>query len=401
MNLLERAALDTGLKISKPEITEHFFPLPFSEYIILQPDAKFDSRKYSYWDEVLKLIAPYFIQKRLSVVTVGAPGELEINGTYNLVGKTTVNQLAYLIKNSKLVVGPDSMACHMAGHYNVPIVALYPNMYPDQSKPYFGDKSIQRFIEPDRGDLKPSYSAQENPKQIDKIKPETIAKSILELLQIFHSPFYETLHIGQHYKTRLIQGVPDQVVTLDGLGVDSLIVRMDFLHNEDNLAEQLKTCRCSIITKRPIHEDIIKTFKKQIIEVIYEIDEEYSLDFVKCLQKNGINYVLFTYKDENWLNPIKLKFFDYKMVNLKDRITKESIGLSGVELNNLHYKSNGYILSKSKIYTSKAAWLLDISIPNFDQNVSHAIDSSEFWNETESFFIFKNKSAFKLEDIRL
>jgi len=411
MNLLERAALDTGLKISKPEITEHFFPLPFSEYIVLQADAKFDSRKYSYWDEVLKLLAPTFIEKRLSVVTVGSPGELEINGTYNLVGKTTINQLAYIIRNSQLVVGPDSMACHIAGSYDVPLVALYPNMYPDQSRPYFGDKNKQVFIEPDRKDLKPSYSAQENPRLIDWIKPEVIAESILKLLNLNAPKFNETLYIGQYYKNRLIQNVPDQVVNLDGLGVDSLIQRMDFLHNEDNLAKQLSICKCSIITKRPINERLITEFKKQIVEVVYEIDEAYDMNFVKLLQKNGINYVLFTYKDEEWLNPIKLDFFDYKMVNLKPRITKDSIAeTKDIPISSLIYKSNGFILSNGKIYTSKATWLIDAPIPNFEQNTCKAVDSSEFWNESESFYILKSDNfinltnlskSFRLEDIKL
>jgi hypothetical protein len=413
MNLLERAALDTGLKIAKPSITEHFFPLPFDKYIILQADARFESRKYEYWPEVLSLIVPELSKNNIQVVSVGAPGEQSVSDTYNLVGQTTLNQLAYLIKNAKLVVGPDSFCCHLAGTYDVPLVGLYPNMYHEQSQPYFGDKEKQIFLEPDRKDLKPSYSAVEQPKTINWIKPEVIAESILKLLNLTRIEFDKTLYIGQYYVKKLIENVPDQVVALDGLGVDSIIERMDFLHNEDNLAEQLKIGKASIITKRPINFDLIKALKGNIVEVIYEIDEEHDISFVDCLQKNGVNYILFTYKSKEWLDPIKLNYFDYKMINLKTPITKESIPeVKEINSDELIFKSNKFTLSKGKIYLSKAHWLIDRPTTHFQKNMDRVIDSGEFWNESESFYFLKgsgnnelnstnNVKQFKLEDIVL
>lgn len=413
MNLLERAALDTGLKITKSTITEHFFPLPFSDYVVLQADARFESRKYEYWVEVLTLIGPILGAKGIQIVTVGAPGELILNGTHSLVGKTTINQLAYVIKHSKLVFGPDSLSLHLAGVYDVPLVGLYPNMYHEQSQPYFGNKDKQVFLEPDRKGAKPTYSAIEQPKTINNIKPEVIAESVLKLLDISHEEFPKSLFFGQYYTRKIIENVPDQVIGLEGLGVDNIIVRMDFLHNEDNLAEQLKISKCSIITKRPINPELIKTFKTQIVEVVYEIDEEYSLEFVDCLQKAGLNYVLFTYKNDEWLNPIKLDFFDYRMVNSKSRMDKSSIPeLKEVPVNEILFKSNKLTLSKGKIYLSKAHWLSDQPTPNFQTTTGRAIDSSEFWGESESLYFMKGQKApessltegsksFRLEDIRL
>lgn len=411
MNLLERAALDTGLKITRSAITEHFFPLPFSDYVVLQADARFESRKYEYWVEVLTLIGPILTEKGIQIVTVGAPGELILNGTHCLVGKTTINQLAYIIKNSKLVFGPDSLSLHLAGHYNVPFVGLYPNMFHEQSQPYFGNKLQQICLEPLRKGLKPSYSAVEQPKTINWIKPETIAAHVLSLLGLGESVFPQSLFFGQYYTRKIIENVPDQVVGVEGLGVDNIIMRMDFLHNEDILAEQLQKSKCSIITKRPINPELIKAFKTQIVEVVYEIDEEYSLEFVDCLQKAGLNYVLFTYKNDEWLNPIKLDFFDYRMVNSKGRMTKDSISeLKDIPVNEILFKSNKFTLSKGKIYLSKSHWLIDCPTPNFQTNTGRAIDSSEFWGESESLYFLRGQPAptltndqktFRLEDIKL
>lgn len=413
MNLLERSSLDSGLKITKPEIIEHFFPLPFNNYIVLQADAKFESRKYEYWIEVLALIGPELNKKDIKIVTIGAPGEITIHGTYDLVGKTTINQLAYIIRNSKLVLAPDSLSCHFAGMYNVPLVGLYSNMYPEQSQPYFGDKSKQIFLEPDRKGQKPTYSAIEHPKTINWIKLEVIAASVLNLLNLEHEKFDETLYIGQYYTKKIIENVPDQVITLEGLGIDTIIERMDFLHNEDNLAEQLKLSKASIITKRPINHNLIRSFKDKIIEVIYEIDEKHDISFVDCLQKNGINYVLFTYKTESWLNPIKLDYFDYRMINIKNVITKNDIPeIKDIDSAKIIFKSNKFTLSRGKIYLSKAHWLTDRFTPSFQENTDRVIDSNEFWNESESFYLLKGQNvsnldltkgqkSFRLEDIRL
>lgn len=413
MNLLERAALDTGLKITKGTITEHFFPLPFSDYVVLQADARFESRKYEYWVEVLTLIGPILTEKGIQIVTVGAPGELILNGTHSLVGKTTINQLAYIIKNSKLVFGPDSLSLHLAGHYDIPLVGLYPNMFHEQSQPYFGSKDKQIFLEPDRKGQKPTYSAVEQPKTINFIKPEKIAESILKLLGVEPPEFPKSLFFGQYYNRKIIENVPDQTISLEGLGVDNIIVRMDFLHNEDNLAEQLKLSKCSIITKRPINHDLIRTFKTQIVEVVYEIDEEYSIEFINCLQKAGINYILFTYKDNEWLNPIKLEFFDYKMVHSKPKTDKKDIPeVKDIPSNEIIFRSNKLTLSAGKIYLSKAHWLSNCPTPNFQTNTARIIDSQEFWGESDALYFMRGQKApdstlterqksFKLEDIRL
>jgi hypothetical protein len=47
MHILEQYALNCGVSISKPYISEEFFPLPFEKYITLHPKGKFPSISYS------------------------------------------------------------------------------------------------------------------------------------------------------------------------------------------------------------------------------------------------------------------------------------------------------------------------------------------------------------------
>ena len=59
MHLLEQYALSCGLKIGKPFLYDHFYPLPNSnKYITIQKEAKFPSRTYKYWQSVIDLLYP-------------------------------------------------------------------------------------------------------------------------------------------------------------------------------------------------------------------------------------------------------------------------------------------------------------------------------------------------------
>ena len=59
MHQVESYALACGAKIDKPFLYEHYFPTPSGvEYITLQKEAKFPSRQYKYWQQVVDLIYP-------------------------------------------------------------------------------------------------------------------------------------------------------------------------------------------------------------------------------------------------------------------------------------------------------------------------------------------------------
>ena len=114
------------------------------------------------------------------------------------------------------------------------------------------------LLEPDRSKRKPSYSAEENPKTINEINPDDIAGAVLNLLGIKYDKKFKTIKKGVHYNAPIIQLVPDCLINVSQLGVDSVIVRMDLNHNEQALAEQLKVSKCSVVTEKPINLELLK-----------------------------------------------------------------------------------------------------------------------------------------------
>ncbi len=76
-------------------------------------------------------------------IIVGAPGEEEhsshiysINNTLiNMVGKTTLRELCYIIKRADLVISPDTSIIHLAQAMNVPLIALFGPTPPQRCGP--------------------------------------------------------------------------------------------------------------------------------------------------------------------------------------------------------------------------------------------------------------------------
>lgn len=67
---------------------------------------------------------------------------VSIKGVTDLIGKTTIYEAVYLMKNyANLVLAVDSSILHIAGYLNIPIVAFFGPTHPDRSAP-FSDKFV-------------------------------------------------------------------------------------------------------------------------------------------------------------------------------------------------------------------------------------------------------------------
>ena len=58
MHLLETYSLNCGAKIDRPFIYESYFPNPIENYILIQTETQFDSRNYSFWQDVIDIVFP-------------------------------------------------------------------------------------------------------------------------------------------------------------------------------------------------------------------------------------------------------------------------------------------------------------------------------------------------------
>lgn len=387
MHILESYATSCGLKIGKPSIVEKFFPLPFDRYITLHGFAKFNSRCYDYWEEVLDFVSPILEENGIKVLQVGGKDEPKLHNCVNLNGQTSINQLAYVVRKSLLHVGVDSFPIHLASGYTK-ILGLYPNMHPSHSGPYWSAEADFTLIEPDRQGRKPSYAANETPKVINNIKPEYIANKIFEALGLNQRIGLKTVMRGPKFNKINIETIPDSVVEING--VSTLIVRMDILHDERFLFEQLKKTKCNIVTKKPINVEMLKNFKSRIDQIVYFLNADHDPLFVKALQKMGLNYVLISELSPEETNKLKFDYLDFGIINQKlDPNPQDVEKLRDVGVENLVYKSNKFLVSSGKIYPSIAAYKKGIPIPSLKPEYCKVIDSKEFWEDIENFYLFK------------
>lgn len=381
MRLLDTYATNTGSKIDKPFIYPKFFPIPLDKYVTLQSQTPYDSRNYSYWQEVINLIHPYLIKSNIHIIQLGLKDEKHLNGTINLLGQTNLNQLAYIIQNSVLHFGPDSLCVHLASYYEKPIVALYSISNPNVAGPHFGDKNKHILLKGYErvGNKKPSYSQVESPKSIDTIKPEEIAKAILDLINIEYKPLPETLYFGSEYNIKTFEIIPDENLDVNSIPIENPIIRMDYYFNEKTFERIISLKKSIVFTNKPIKKDLIQKYKKNINQLIYIIDENNDINFVKLLKNNSINYVLLSFLEEDVLNKYKLDYMDYNLIVNRKYKTKEDTNIK--DINNLHYSSSKVIHSSKGQFISKYDWIHGIG--------DKVVEDPDFWKESDNFYIFK------------
>ena len=381
MRLLDTYATNTGSKIDKPFIYTKFFPLPLGKYITLQAQTPYDSRNYSYWQEVVEILLPYLSKEKIHLVQVGTQDERPLNGSINLLGQTNINQLAYVIENSTLHFGADSFCVHLASYFDKPIVSIYSISNPNVAGPHFGNKNKHILLKGYErvGNKKPSYSQVESPKSIDAIKPEEIAKSILQLLNIKYNDVPETIFFGTDFNVKSFEIIPDEILDPNSIPVENPIVRMDYYFNEKALEEIISTKKSIVFTNKPIKKDIIEKYKHNINQLIYIVEEDNDVNFVKLLKNNSVNYVLLSFLPEEILNNFKLHYMDYNLIVNRKHKTKEDTKIEDV--NNLYYKSCRTLFSSKGKFMSKYDWI--------NGNNNKVVDDPDFWKEADNFYIFK------------
>jgi hypothetical protein len=364
MHILEQYALNCGLKIDKPYIYEKYFPLPFEKYITFNPFGKFNSRKYSYWQEVINLLLPILQKENINIVQIGGQNEIGYNNCFHLMGQTNFHQTAHIIKNSLLHFGVDSFPIHIASYFDKKIVALYSNMYASQSKPYWSDSKNIKLIQADLNGKKPSYSPEEDPKIIDNIKPEEIANNILDLLNISQKIERNTVFIGKRYNNLIIESIPSIIIPQQVFPNLLLNIRFDYI---DQIEEKDYICtfnnlnirNCTIITDKPIEIEKLLQLKEKLVNLFYDITfNKIDFDFINKVKTYGIkiNFVFnkSKNKDEQSLNNKKLELIEYQeLINIIENQEKPKEQILQSEF----YKSQKILFANNNSYLSKAAYL--------------------------------------------
>lgn len=181
MHLLEAYALNCGLKIDKPTITEEEMDGIPDKFIIFNPHSKGENRFFEKWQETINLIYPELEKRNTSIIQIDSL-EKEYDKCKK-ISNLTWNQTAFLVKKCSLLLGIDSFCMHLASLYDKKMVILYAgNVNFNSTRPYFGDYSNYRFLIPFLKDKKPTYSFNTGKEYINQHNPEKIKEYFMELI---------------------------------------------------------------------------------------------------------------------------------------------------------------------------------------------------------------------------
>lgn len=390
MRLLDTYATNTGSTINTPFIFSKYFPLPVEKYITIQTQTPYDSRNYEYWQDVIDILNPILTKNNIKIIHTGLKDDKKYHGVLDLLGQTSINQLAFIIENSLLHFGADSFGVHLASYYNKPIVALYSISNPNVAGPHFGDKSKHVLIKAyeNVGNKKPSYSPNESPKSINTVKPEEIANHVLNLLNIEEQINYKTLFIGERYTHRIIEAFADQVLPTDLVPQNLLNIRLDYTDNITDkiynaILSNLSIRPCAIVTNKPINLQPFLQFKERLSSIFYDITHQTDVQFINHAM--GLGFKLFFVFDLNksnefTLNRRKLELIDYAQ-NIE--VIKKPDKINFNDVKKIKYKTNKILFADGKAYLSKAAQENDKPIFNLN---SEWVQSLSDISSLNSFF---------------
>jgi hypothetical protein len=342
-HLVEVYAKDLGVKIGQPYFQPHFFPILEENYITIHNDNKVQSKEYDYWDEVISLVkrqAP-----DIKFIQVGSGKEPKIKNVTKFAATHSIKQSAYIIKNALMHVGTDSLPVHIASSFDKPIVSIYAHTYASTCCPVWGSKKNHTIIESHRDGKKPSYSLEENPKQINLIKPEEIANAILKKLSKNKSS-RKTIFIGDKYKEDLIHIIPDNKYAASN---KKLVLRFDLLHNEENTLHLFKDNQVSIVTSKPLADEVLS---QKNINCINYLSDKFDAEFIERAKKKGIALRLLCTSEER-LSEQRHKFFDIhiSLINQTKKID-EAKKIVKVPKKNLKIKSYTIYFKNGEAYHS-------------------------------------------------
>lgn len=381
MHLVEAYSAATRLRIAPMEIETHSFPLPFrGKYVLIITSTGAPAKNYKHWKAVSDWVKPVLNSAGYALVQAGGGKDEKIGADHDVCGKTSTLQFFDLIKNASLVLCGDTSAVHVAGHFDVPLVALYSISPPSVSRAYFGNPYLQKYLCPEG--YTPSYNPNETPAAINNIKVEKIAQEVCGLLKL-QAPKFKTLQAGAGYPIHSLEVVPNVILRPEFVPNNILGIRFDVGGSEKAVYDQLSVRKCWVRTRTPLNVEFLKQLRQNIEYIAYEIDENHSPAFPTAMMREQIPFRLYSKLPDEKLNPIKLDYIDIGIIE-KIEVPQDLPELAGKK-----FRTNRRIFSGGKIFLSHAHAKSDKSIDNFAQNEDTVLDTPEFWEDKELFYIYE------------
>lgn len=379
-HLIEEYAKSLGVKIGKPIINDHYYPIVDNKYITIHSDNKIASKYYEYFPQVINLIKPILNKYGYKIYQIGGPNDPPLAEVDAHFFNLTYRQSANVIKNSKLHLGIDSLPVHIASMYDVPIVALYSHIMAANASPFWSSKEKVILLESDKGDNRASYAYEENPKTIRTIKPETIAQSVFKLLDIEEKINFKTIKVGNVFHHSITEVIPNFLANLENQK-DVVYLRADLNFDLEKMAFWCQKYKCVIITNNEIPIDFARHFSNNIQNIFFKIsDKNISLEYLENLKTTKIKFAICC-QDEEKLSDFKNYYFDFNVEfdNVKERV-------KNVEKINAKFFTNKILLSKAMLYPSEAHLKNEKTL---DINNEVIYDDDSFWKDIEHYYFYE------------
>jgi ADP-heptose:LPS heptosyltransferase len=371
-HIAEVYAKDLGVKISDPVITEHFFPGLPKEYITIHSSNKMPASNYLHWDIVIDLVKPFL--GAFKIVQVGGPDDKAVRGIdLNTLG-VSYKQMNYIIKKSKTHFGCDSLPGHVASSYDIPAIILHFNLYAENSKPLWHKKNKCISIAPDFSEIKPSYGASCD--RINEIKPEAIAQSILDQLNIKEKIKFKTIRIGKSFNNDVVEIVPNFKGISEELKDKPINIRGDLHWDLENIITWCQFSFVNLYTTSTFDLELLKYMPnlKQVIFKCQEAGDTGKSKFFKELKKRKINLIIEA-QDGVDVNKLRLEYFDYNVLEENK---------PGKEIKASKFLSRKRFVNNAEVFNSES------SAKRLDKSNNFIYDEASS-KELESLYLYEEK----------
>lgn len=370
MHIIEQYALNTGAKIGRPDILTKFYPLP-DKYVTCHFSSGMPAKNYDKWPIILKAIALDLEAKGYVIIQLGDQKDIVIGGVKNLIrlcGKTDLGQSNFIIQNSSLHISNDTFSVHVAGAFDVPLIALYTVSHPEVCGPYWHNPERTLTLESNRGGNKPSYSPHESEKTINMIPLEDVLKGINNLLDLNIDVNVRTAFEGDQFAAGLavnfinfiLEIIPDSVFQPVFPVQQPLTLRDDLFQNDDLLLENIGRFPSLVFSERKIDDKILR--HPHNFGLLYILTEKnFDLDYFKMLRRQRVKFEL-VYKDidKPFIDSVKLDLCDIKAAKPLISSKKPELDLE----KEYKFYSSKFLFSKGKYYASMYHWKKDIETKN-------------------------------------
>jgi hypothetical protein len=387
-HLIEEYAKNLGVKIGKPVVSPHFFPIIPEKYITISLEPSVSSQQYKYFNIALDGVRNFLKKNSIKTIQIGSSQAERLSSVDEMIFDLDFKKEAYIVQRSMLHIGTNDKRMHYASSQNIPVIALFGNTFASSCDGYWSNQDKKINLEAPWSN-KPPFNSQDPEDSINKIKPEEISNAILKLLGHDKPLSLTSLFIGDFYHSSIFELVPDFFSPSQDMQNKHWFIRLDYVDSYSYLeswADFLESF--SFFSFKAIPHDFILKIKHKLKNINFIVDESCIIptNYIDFLMANQINVTLLV-RDEKILPQVRNHYFDYN-VQIYAEADRSFLNNKNVSLGKSFFHSSKTIISRGKKYPSTYHWKKDKNI--LDKNFVLE-DNDDLLKELNHFYIYDTK----------